>query len=432
MRANRLERIGRYQVIEPIGRGTMGVVVRAFDPLHGREVAIKLMHANLQMTEEHRRARFYREADAITRLKHRNIVTMYEVAEDDNTPYIVMEFLEGMTLAARMSGPVRLAIDHILDLMTQLCIALHYAHEQGVVHRDVKPENLFLLKNGVVKLFDFSIAKVSNTTAVTQVGHVLGTLAYMSPEQLGAQLDHRSDIFSTCVLLFELLAGRRPFGNGTTTTRIVNILSGARPSLSDAVPALPPRLGAAVNRGLSKDPADRFDTADQLASELHAIRCELRRAVVATSEFADTRSASTSPTALTPRTLPVPASAGSVSDCASTSAVATIDAGFPSASTSRGDPGLSQRVTVGSSTLCPGERQVAPRRLNVATVVAYGAIAVLVVLVSVLATSLFGDRTVSGSNPQHGDKQLSPHRLAPDLALHRCHGKRAVDMEALR
>ena len=182
------EKIGRYQVVERVGRGGMGVLFRGVDPVLDREVAIKLMLVDFSEDEEQMRPRFYREARAAAKLQHRNIVTVFEFAEEGSTPYIVMEFLRGVSLAARMASPLPLALDAKLDIVGQLCTALHYAHEQGVVHRDVKPANVFLLNDGTVKLLDFGIAKVTTST-LTRKGDVLGSASYMSLEQVSGSDD---------------------------------------------------------------------------------------------------------------------------------------------------------------------------------------------------------------------------------------------------
>ena len=161
----KLEKIGRYQVLERVGKGGMGVLYRGFDPVLDREVAIKLMHADFSEDTEQMRPRFYREARAAAKLNHRNIVTIFEFAEESNVPYIVMEFLRGTPLGARMKAPPPLTLDDKLNVVAQLCDGLSYAHEQGVVHRDVKPDNVFLLEDGSVKLLDFGIAKLHDVDA---------------------------------------------------------------------------------------------------------------------------------------------------------------------------------------------------------------------------------------------------------------------------
>jgi eukaryotic-like serine/threonine-protein kinase len=273
MSAPKLEKIGRYQVLERVGKGGMGVLYRGFDPVLDREVAIKLMHADFSEDTEQMRPRFYREARAAAKLNHRNIVTIFEFAEESNVPYIVMEFLKGTPLGARMSSQPPLTIDDKLNVVAQLCDGLSYAHEQGVVHRDVKPDNVFILEDGQVKLLDFGIAKLQTST-LTRQGDVLGSASYMSPEQVGGSesVDGRADIFSTGVVLYELLTGKKPFEGDSPTAVIVKILKDDPNPIDAAATGLPENVIAAVMKALQKDPANRFQTADALGRELQNIR----------------------------------------------------------------------------------------------------------------------------------------------------------------
>jgi len=265
--------IGRYQILDRVGQGGMGVLYRGIDPVLDREVAIKLMIGDFADDIEQLRPRFQREARAIAKLQHRNIVTVFEFAEDAGTPYIVMEFLRGTSLSARLKAAPPLSILEKLDVVAQLCEGLGYAHEQGIVHRDVKPANIFLLGDGSVKLLDFGIAKLTSSN-LTRQGDVLGSPSYMSPEQImGLEtIDGRSDVFSAGVVLFELLAGRRPFDGDTTPTIVMKILNAEPPSLDALDAAIPAPLAAAVARALHKDPAHRFKTATDFARELQAVR----------------------------------------------------------------------------------------------------------------------------------------------------------------
>jgi serine/threonine-protein kinase len=270
------EKIGRYQILERVGRGGMGVLYRAFDPVLDREVAVKVMLADFSDDTEQMRPRFYREAKAAARLQHRNIVTVFEFAEENNQPHIVMEFLRGTPLNSRMTELPALTLVDKLDVVAQLCSGLGYAHTQGVVHRDVKPANVFLLADGSVKLLDFGIAKLATST-LTQQGDVLGSAPYMSPEQVSGnqKLDGRSDVWSTGVLLYELLTGRRPFEGDALTSVIVGILKTEPPPLDTLVPGLPPQLVTAVARALEKDPERRTPKAEELGRELQFIRQSL-------------------------------------------------------------------------------------------------------------------------------------------------------------
>ena len=266
-------KIGRYQILERVGRGGMGVLYRGHDPVLDREVAVKVMLADFSDDTEQMRPRFYREAKAAAKLQHRNIVTVFEFAEENNQPHIVMEFLRGTPLSARMEQQPPLTLDDKLDIVAQLCAGLGYAHSQGVVHRDVKPANVFLLEDGSVKLLDFGIAKLSTST-LTRQGDVIGSAPYMSPEQVsGTQdLDGRSDVWSTGVLLYELLTGRKPFDGEGLTTVIVGILKEEPPPVDKYVPGLPKPVIDVIARALCKDRDKRFQTAEELGRELQLIR----------------------------------------------------------------------------------------------------------------------------------------------------------------
>ena len=267
------DKIGRYQILERVGRGGMGVLYRGHDPVLDREVAVKVMLTDFSDDTEQMRPRFYREAKAAAKLQHRNIVTVFEFAEENNQPHIVMEFLRGVPLSSRMEQSPPLTLDDKLDVVAQLCSGLGYAHAQGVVHRDVKPANVFLLQDGTVKLLDFGIAKLSTST-LTRQGDVLGSAPYMSPEQVAGthDLDGRSDVWSTGVLLYELLTNRKPFEGDALTTVIVGILKEQPPPIEKYAPGLPQQLIDVVARALEKDRDKRFHTAEELGRELQLIR----------------------------------------------------------------------------------------------------------------------------------------------------------------
>lgn len=288
-----LEKIGRYQVLERVGKGGMGVLYRGFDPVLDREVAIKLMLTDFTEDTEQMRPRFYREARAAAKLNHRNIVTIFEFAEESNTPYIVMEFLRGTPLGARMRETPPLSLDDKLNIVAQLCDGLTYAHDQGVVHRDVKPDNVFILEDGSVKLLDFGIAKLTSSN-LTRQGDVLGSASYMSPEQVGGSdsVDGRADIFSTGVMLYELLTGHKPFEAEAPTAVILKILKDDPTPIETHVQGLPPQLVSAVMRALAKDPDDRFPKADAFSRELQLIRRSLPAAGTP-AELEETRFANT-------------------------------------------------------------------------------------------------------------------------------------------
>ncbi len=295
MASSNPEKIGRYQILERVGKGGMGVLYRGVDPVLDREVAIKVMLVDFSEDTEQMRPRFYREAQAAARLQHSNIVTIFEFAEDNNTPYIVMEFLTGTPLDARMASPIPLTLDDKVNIVAQLCSALHYAHGQGVVHRDIKPANLFILPDGTVKLLDFGVAKLMTST-LTRQGDVLGSVSYMSPEQVSGSesIDGRSDIFSVGVMFYEMLTGRKPFKGETPTATIVQILREDPPALEKLVPGIPPRLVSALKRALAKEPGDRFPTAGEFGKELQIIRRSIQAAATDAHGLDETRFASSS------------------------------------------------------------------------------------------------------------------------------------------
>ena len=268
--------IGRYEVIERVGRGGMGVLYRGRDPVLDREVAIKVMAGDFT-ADESARSRFYREARASARLQHRNIVTIFEFAEDNGTPYISMEFLRGMSLSQRMTSGPPLTLVQKLDIVTQLLTGLHYAHEQGIVHRDVKPANIWLLEDGTVKLLDFGIAKIAAST-MTSAGSVLGSAFYMAPEQVtGREVDGRADIFAAGVVLYELITTHRPFEGESPTVVMMKIVNEEPQPITKFVSDLPPALVAAVMKALNREPARRFPHAGDFGAELRLLRLSAER-----------------------------------------------------------------------------------------------------------------------------------------------------------
>lgn len=272
-----MDRIGRYEIIEQVGRGSMGVVYRAQDTVLEREVALKLLWEDF-CDDESALARFQREARAVARLTHRNIVTLYELGQqEDGRPYIAMEFLRGQPLDKRLrSEPALTLLEHI-DIVAQLCAGLHFAHEQGVVHRDVKPANIWVQPDGSVKLLDFGIARLASSS-ITRDGNVVGTAYYMAPEQIeGGNVDGRTDVFAAGVVLFELVAGHRPFEAESPTGVIAKIVRGDRKQLEPERDHLPPALVTAIDRALARSPADRYATASEFGATLAAIRSALDR-----------------------------------------------------------------------------------------------------------------------------------------------------------
>ncbi|HEV2493998.1 MAG TPA: protein kinase [Terriglobia bacterium] len=267
-----LTKAGRYQIVRELGRGAMGVVYEGFDPVIGRTVAIKTMLLEgLSPSEyEEYQKRFQREAQAAGVLSHPNIVTVHDFGEDNGVLYLAMEFLRGMSLQDLLGRGKVLPIEGIIRLYDQVCSALDQAHAHQIVHRDMKPANIMILENGVVKVTDFGIARVlSAGTGMTRVGQVVGTPSYMSPEQVrGLPVDGRSDIFSLGVILYLLLTGQKPFDGPSLTTVIYKIVNEEPAPLSSLDPAIHPNLGAIVAKALAKDPNRRYQTCGALAADL--------------------------------------------------------------------------------------------------------------------------------------------------------------------
>lgn len=267
-----IEKIGKYEVVSVLGKGAMGVVYKAYDPMIKRYVAIKTISGlGLEVEEKALTERFIREAQAAGRLHHPNIVGIYEYAEDAHRAYIAMELVEGESLSRRLSSQGHLSIDETGWIMGKLLDALEYAHMMGVVHRDIKPSNILLSHSDEVKVTDFGIARVESST-LTQVGAVLGTPGYMSPEQLvGGSVDLRSDIFSAGILLYELLTAERAF-SGTSITSVMYKVVNTHPVPPASLhPTVPKAFDAIVAKALAKGPEDRFQTAKAFAAAIDGV-----------------------------------------------------------------------------------------------------------------------------------------------------------------
>jgi serine/threonine protein kinase len=265
---------GRYEIIEELGKGGMGVVYQAHDPQIDRPVALKVLRVDRVVNQEFV-LRFFKEAKFIGRLSHPNIVTVYDVGQDHGTIYIAMEYLQGEALDEVIRSQ-RLNVEKIIDIALQVAYALGYAHNKGIVHRDIKPSNIILSDEGEIKLTDFGIARAedSNAAQQTQTGVILGTPFYMSPEQvMGKRVDGRSDLFSLGVILYELIVGRKPF-EGDHFTAIFR-------AITDDIPVAPLKIDSSIPRplsdlvmkALSKNPDERFQTGNEMG---HALKTCLR------------------------------------------------------------------------------------------------------------------------------------------------------------
>ena len=264
--------IGRFRIRRAIGRGAMGAIYEAHDPDIDRTVAIKLIRADLLESADRDEfiTRFRREAQAAARCAHPNIVAVYDFALHQGNPFLAMEFVDGMTLAQARPSQGCFGIEDTVFVVLQVLAGLQAAHAAGIVHRDIKPANILLIGGSRVKLADFGVARI-NTSNLTQRDAMVGTPSYMSPEQCsGGGVDNRSDLFSTGVLLFEMLAGRRPFIGSHMTEVINRLVREPAPDLRQVAPTVPNALCAVVARSLAKSPADRYPTADAMAAALKA------------------------------------------------------------------------------------------------------------------------------------------------------------------
>src|SRR6266496_451793 len=273
------ETFGSYQVLSQLGRGGMGEVYLAFDKELKRKVALKFLHCDL-IGDKRRLRRFKQEARAASALNHPNILTVFEVGEIGGRQFLATEFVEGQTLREVMNlGQMKLG--QVFDIAVQIASALSVAHAVGIIHRDIKPENIMLRDDGIVKVLDFGLAKVQtgssavDTQAATRrlletaPGTVMGTVAYMSPEQVrGLEVDARSDIWSLGVVLYELVAGRKPFEGETSNHVSVAILEKEPPPLSESPRQVPAELHRIVHNALAKNPANRYQTTRDFKTDL--------------------------------------------------------------------------------------------------------------------------------------------------------------------
>jgi serine/threonine-protein kinase len=278
-----LSKIGKYDVVEVLGQGGMGVVYKAMDNAIGRLVAIKMMTGGFAENAGLRK-RFYREAQSTGTLQHPNIVIVHDLGEHQGSPYLVMEFLEGEPLSEIIATRRKLSMAQKLDYIIQGLTGLNYAHLKGIVHRDIKPANLMVLYDGTVKIVDFGIARLGDQK-LTRTGQVMGTVTYMSPEQINAQVvDGRTDIFSTGVMLYELLTYTLPFDGKDTTSTIIKIINEPPPPLETFLPGHP-ELEEILHKALAKDREERYATAEDFALDLRRVQESSRKEML--SEYVE-------------------------------------------------------------------------------------------------------------------------------------------------
>ncbi|MGZ8565510.1 MAG: Stk1 family PASTA domain-containing Ser/Thr kinase [Actinomycetota bacterium] len=262
---------GRYRIEARIGAGGMAEVFRGFDPVLNRTVAIKVLNPQFARDAGFV-ARFRREAQAAARLSHDSIVAVYDTGADGDTQYIVMEFIEGRTLAEFLASGRRPSIPQSIELSKRIATSLSVAHAQGIVHRDIKPANVMITREGRVKVMDFGIARMQTVETAPQTSSVLGTPTYLSPEQAqGQQVDARSDLYSLGVVLYELLTGRPPFTGDSPVAIAYKQVNEIPVPPSQLNPDVAPNLDAVVMKALSKNPANRYQTAEEFSADLDRV-----------------------------------------------------------------------------------------------------------------------------------------------------------------
>ena len=262
---------GRYKVVETIGKGAMGMVYKGMDPAIDRPVALKTIRLDFAVDPsevEELKVRLVREAKAVGKLSHPNIVAIYDVGQQGEFQYIAMEYLKGHTLEKLIKKGMEWNYKILANIIIQVCDALDYAHSKGIVHRDIKPANIMVLEDFKIKVMDFGIARL-DATNMTQTGVAMGTPNYISPEQLqGKPASARSDIFSVGVVLYELLCGEKPFKGETITALIYNILNTDPPGPSTLNPKIPLFFDRVLERAMAKNSEERYQTAREISFAL--------------------------------------------------------------------------------------------------------------------------------------------------------------------
>lgn len=272
---DQLTAVGRYQLVEIVGQGGMALVYRGYDAELDRPVAIKLLADNLAADDSFRR-RFLREARMAGRLAHPNVVQVYDSGEVDRRPYIVMEYVEGETLADLLHRRGRVPPAEAVELVVQVCAGLHHAHGAGLVHRDIKPQNLLLRRDGTVKIADFGIARSAHATKLTEIGSILGTAAYLAPEQaVGETVTPAADLYSVGVVLYQLLTGQTPYTAETLGQLLLLRQEQPIRPVRDVVGTVPTALEDVIMRCLARMPEYRPSSALALAEALASTMPEL-------------------------------------------------------------------------------------------------------------------------------------------------------------
>ena len=272
-----IETLGRYKILSIIGQGAMGVVYKAVDPMIDRIVAIKTVNLSLNKDDQAEyEARFQQEIKAAGRLNHPNIVTIYDVGRTENMAYMAMEFLEGKELKDILANGERSQVASTVDWIAQVALGLSAAHENGIIHRDVKPSNIMIVRGGYAKITDFGIARMSASAVKTMTGLILGSPRYMSPEQvIGRTLDHRTDIFSLGVVLYETLTGAPPFDGDNVNAIMYATVNHPPIAPSSANADVPTMLDLIVAKALAKTLDERYQTMREFAQDLNEVKRQM-------------------------------------------------------------------------------------------------------------------------------------------------------------
>jgi serine/threonine-protein kinase len=268
---------GRYDVLDKLGEGAMGVVWRAKDKHLSRIVALKMLSTELG-EEDELHQRFAREAEAIGRLSHPNIVSVYDLGEAEGRVYMAMELLEGEDVRTLIETQTGIALAERVRILLDICAGVGYAHSRGVIHRDIKPANIMVTGDGRVKLLDFGLARIATRETITRRGVILGTPDYMSPEQaMGKPVDHRTDVFSAGAVFYEFLTQQKPFKGRTLHSVLYQIISEPPDAVLTLNPEIPSRLALIVHRMLRKNADERYQSMEDVATDLRALMPNLRR-----------------------------------------------------------------------------------------------------------------------------------------------------------
>jgi len=266
--------LNRYKIIEKIGGGGMSVVWKAYDLVLDRNVALKVLRPEMSEDEEFIR-RFRREAQSVASLSHPNIVNIYDVGEDQGLYFIVMELIEGETLRDKLKREGALDPAEALEIASQICEALSHAHARRIIHRDIKPQNILIMKNGHVKVADFGIARALGAISTTSRDLVVGSAPYLSPEQAkNGLVSNRSDIYSLGVVLFEMLTGKQPFAGDSPVAVALQHVQAEAPPIREIKPSLPEAVANLVAKALRKNPEERFSSVDEMRQEMRSILAE--------------------------------------------------------------------------------------------------------------------------------------------------------------